>query len=145
MNPIHVRRVETVDDLITTGLARLIPQVSSSAPAIDALLLQNLVDAASTCIFVAEQSGEVVGTASLVVLDTLSGRKGHIEDVAVDSSVRRAGIGTMLLHAVIAHARTLGLRHVELTSRPSRQAANAFYRSFGFQRRDTNVYRFSFG
>jgi len=32
---------------------------------------------------------------------------------------------------------------VELTSRPSREAANRLYQRLGFERRDTNVYRFS--
>jgi ribosomal protein S18 acetylase RimI-like enzyme len=49
----------------------------------------------------------------------------------------------MLMEALLAHACVLRLRHVDLTSRPSRQAANAFYRAFGVEHRDTNVYRYA--
>ena len=48
------------------------------------------------------------------------------------------------MDALLGHARTLGLRH-ELTSRPSREAANAFYQAFGFERRDTSVCRYTLG
>jgi ribosomal protein S18 acetylase RimI-like enzyme len=32
---------------------------------------------------------------------------------------------------------------VDLTSRPSREAANRLYQRLGFEQRETNVYRFS--
>jgi len=38
-------------------------------------------------------------------------------------------------------AERLGLRHLDLTSRPSREAANQLYQSLGYERRDTNAYR----
>jgi ribosomal protein S18 acetylase RimI-like enzyme len=44
---------------------------------------------------------------------------------------------------MIARARELGCKTVELTSRPSREAANHLYQSAGFERRDTNVYRYT--
>jgi hypothetical protein len=36
-----------------------------------------------------------------------------------------------------------GSRTVDLTSRPSREAANRLYRRLGFEARETNVYRYS--
>jgi ribosomal protein S18 acetylase RimI-like enzyme len=44
--------------------------------------------------------------------------------------------------AALDKARELGCRTVELTSRPSREAANHIYKKIGFTVRDTNVYRF---
>jgi ribosomal protein S18 acetylase RimI-like enzyme len=35
-----------------------------------------------------------------------------------------------------------GAKTVELTSRPSREAANRLYRRLGFEIRETNVYRY---
>lgn len=139
---IAVRTVEAVDGAVLAALQRLVPQVSSSASVVDGSSLSRLVDGRQTIIFVAERDGDVVGTASLVIVETLSGRKGHVEDVAVDVSTRRGGIGTELMRAVITRADELGLSHVDLTSRPSREAANAFYRAFGFEERQTNVYRY---
>ena len=37
----------------------------------------------------------------------------------------------------------LGAKTVDLTSRPSREAANRLYVRIGFEARTTNVYRFS--
>ena len=37
----------------------------------------------------------------------------------------------------------LGAKAVDLTSRPSREAANQLYQSIGFEIRKTNVYRYS--
>ncbi len=37
--------------------------------------------------------------------------------------------------------RHVGTRGVDLTSRPSREAAKRLYRRLGFEPRDTNVYR----
>ena len=40
-------------------------------------------------------------------------------------------------------AKSFGALAVDLTSRPSREAANRLYLSVGFEARDTNVYRYS--
>jgi ribosomal protein S18 acetylase RimI-like enzyme len=43
--------------------------------------------------------------------------------------------------ALLRVASELGLDFVELTSRPSRVAANNLYRKLGFDMRETNCYR----
>ena len=45
--------------------------------------------------------------------------------------------------AAIEHAQKIGARTVDLTSRPSREAANRLYRRAGFELRETNVYRYA--
>jgi ribosomal protein S18 acetylase RimI-like enzyme len=42
---------------------------------------------------------------------------------------------------MVAKARALGCATVDLTSRPSREAANHLYQRAGFELRETNVYR----
>jgi len=65
-----------------------------------------------------------------------------IEDVVVDERARRRGVGEALIAAAIRLAEESGARHVNLTSRPEREAANRLYRRLGFEERETNVYRF---
>jgi ribosomal protein S18 acetylase RimI-like enzyme len=65
-----------------------------------------------------------------------------IEDVVVDESARGRGVGDLLNRAALDRARELGAKTVDLTSRPSREAANRLYQRIGFVARDTNVYRF---
>ena len=72
-------------------------------------------------------------------------QRAWIEDVIVDEASNGQGIGTALTAAMIERARALGCATVDLTSRPSREAANHLYKKVGFELRDTNVYRFGLG
>jgi ribosomal protein S18 acetylase RimI-like enzyme len=65
-----------------------------------------------------------------------------IEDVVVDTEERGKGIGEALTLAALDRARVEGAKPVDLTSRPSREAANRLYQRVGFQSRQTNLYRF---
>ncbi len=53
-------------------------------------------------------------------------------------------MGEDLSRAALEIARDSGARTVDLTSRPSREAANRLYQRIGFQLRESNVYRYSF-
>jgi ribosomal protein S18 acetylase RimI-like enzyme len=64
-----------------------------------------------------------------------------IEDVVTDAAARGKGVASALVQAALAHADELGARTVDLTSRPSREAANRLYAHLGFEQRETNVYR----
>ena len=65
-----------------------------------------------------------------------------IEDVVVDSAARGSGAGAELTNFGIELARSYGAKTVDLTSRPSREAANRLYQRLGFQLRNTNCYRY---
>ena len=86
-------------------------------------------------------AGRIIGTASLCVYDSPTGRKASIEDVVVSSQFRGQGLGRQLMEHVIDYARKeLGEVDLHLTSRPSRVAANELYQKLGFQKRETNAY-----
>jgi ribosomal protein S18 acetylase RimI-like enzyme len=61
----------------------------------------------------------------------------------VSEETRGQGAGRKLTEAAIEFARNNGACTVDLTSRPTRQAANRLYQRVGFEQRNTNVYRFS--
>ena len=71
------------------------------------------------------------------------GKVGHLEDVVVDESARGHGAGEALNRAALAEAKRRGAITVELTSRPSREAANRLYQRLGFVQRETNIYRYT--
>lgn len=142
---IRVETAVTVDDELVDAFARLIPQLSSSSPPPDERALAQLLSQAGTFLLVArddEAGGRIVGTTTLVTFRIPTGMRAWIEDVVVDGDARGKGVGEALTTAALEAARGAGAKTVDLTSRPSREAANRLYRRAGFDQRDTNVYRY---
>ena len=141
---IHTTEVIEVDDGLITAFARLTPQLSSSNPPPGHDELSEIVANPATVLFVARDvdSGEIVGTLTLALFRIPTGLRAWIEDVVVDQSARGKGVGAALSEAALNRARREGARTVDLTSRPTREAANRLYKRIGFVQRDTNVYRY---
>ena len=139
---IEVSAATSVDDELVTGLNALIPQLSTSAPPLTREAVAAIVDSSATTLYLAREEGRVVGTLTLCLFAIPTGLRAWIEDVVVDEGARGRGVGEALTRRAIEDARRLGARTVDLTSRPSRGAANSLYQRVGFEVRDTNVYRF---
>ncbi len=122
---------------------RLIPQLSSSSKPNTASELAEIIDCDSTLMFVAKVDNQIVGLLTLALFRIPTAMRAWIEDVVVDSAARGHGVGEALNEAAIDEAKRRGAKTVDLTSRPSRQAANRLYQRIGFVQRDTNVYRFN--
>jgi ribosomal protein S18 acetylase RimI-like enzyme len=142
MSEVRVAPVGVASDEILAACHRLIPQLSSSSRPITLAELTEIVDGASTVLFAARRGTEIVGLLTLVVFRIPTAVRAWIEDVVVDESARGSGVGEALSRAAVAEAVRRGAKTVELTSRPSREAANRLYQRIGFVRRDTNVYRY---
>jgi hypothetical protein len=128
---------------LVEALERLVPQVSSSAPPPDADELEEIIASPVTTLFLArDDAGTIVGTLTLCVFRIPTGVRAWIEDVVVDGAPRQ-GAGRALMCAAMDHAVAVGSRTVDLTSRPSREAANAMYVNLGFELRTTNCYRWT--
>lgn len=141
--PAQIEEATSVDDALVEAFARLVPQVSSSSPAPSREHLEALVDDPHTTVFIARaDDGTIVGTLTFVVVRIPTGTRSWIEDVVVDEAARGEALGERMTEAAIEKARTLGVEKIDLTSRPSREAANHIYKKMGFQQRETNVYRF---
>lgn len=126
------------------AMARLVPQLSSSAPPPTAEDVAAVVGHQATTLLVARDGdGRIVGALTLVVFPIPTGVRAWIEDVVVDEAARGRGVGEALNRTALRLAAQAGARTVDLTSRPSREAANRLYRRIGFVPRDTNVYRIS--
>lgn len=139
--PVVVRRLVEVGAGELEALAALLPQISSGAPAPDLASVRAVIADPGNQLLVAELDGRIVGTCLVATFPTLTGTRAWLEDVVVDESSRGAGIGTALVEAAAAASRSVGARTLDLTSRPSRQAANRLYARCGFQQRQTNVWR----
>ena len=141
MTQVHI--VKIVDEELLTQVNHLLPQLSSSAPALTLEELRDAVQSSAITLFVARHEERTVGMLTLAVFRIPTGIRAWIEDVVVDADARGLGVGALLTTSALAHAKQSGATTVDLTSRPSREAANALYRRVGFVQRETNVYRFN--
>ena len=143
MPGVKVEEASAVTDELVAAFARLIPQLSPSAPAPTPDELSAIVTSPATTLLVARgDDGVMVGSLTLVLFRIPTGVRAWIEDVVVDESVRGSGVGEVLNREALRLAAAAGAVTVDLTSRPSREAANRLYKRLGFVERDTNVYRY---
>lgn len=151
-----VELIEQSSPELVAAMERLIPQLSRSAKPLTAEQTQALVDQDSVYLFVfrtdkpvtaadgnEDEAGTILGMLSLATFAIPTGVRAWVEDVVVDAGTRGMGAGQQLVEAAVAHAQKIGARTVDLTSRPSREAANRLYRRCGFELRETNVYRYA--
>lgn len=151
-----VELIEQSSPELVAAMERLIPQLSRSAKPLTAEQTQALVDQDSVYLFVFRtdkpvtavdgnevEAGTILGMLSLATFAIPTGVRAWVEDVVVDAGTRGMGAGQQLVEAAVAHAQKIGARTVDLTSRPSREAANRLYRRCGFELRETNVYRYA--
>ena len=138
-----VTQATTVSDELVAAFARLVPQLSTSAQPPTRSELEEIVSSpAATMLLARDDEGLIIGALTLVIFRTPTGSRAWIEDVVVDEAARGQGAGEALVAEATRLASESGARTVDLTSRPSREAANALYEKVGFRARESNVYRY---
>lgn len=141
---VRIEAVDTVTDALIEAFDTLIPQLSRSNPPPDRQMLEKIVGSDASTILVAHDllaNDRIVGAMTLVTFTIPTGVRAWIEDVVVDTEARGRGIGELLNREAIELAVAKGAKTVDLTSRPSREAANRLYKRIGFEARETNIYR----
>ncbi|MBI4885034.1 MAG: GNAT family N-acetyltransferase [Actinobacteria bacterium] len=138
---VTIEVAEEVTDELVAAFARLIPQLSKRSSPPGVAELTAMIESPACDVLVARLDGLVVGSLTLVTFRIPTGMRAWIEDVVVDDAGRGRGVGDRLNRFAVELARSKGATTLDLTSRPSREAANRLYKRLGFQPRDTNVYR----
>lgn len=155
-----IEEVTAITPEIVAAMARLLPQLSPGALPLGLRELGEIVASPATTLLVARtrtevgadgtvmgnpgasgSQAQVVGTVTLVAFRIPSGLRCRLESLVVDRSARGRGVAEGLCRAVLARAKDMGAITVDLTSSPTRSAANRLYQRLGFERRETNVYR----
>jgi len=139
---IDIFEVSAADEKTLRAINNLIPQLSQSASIINEAYLCKILESDRTKLFFAQEKDKVLGMLTLVLFSIPTGTKAWVEDVVVDQSARGKGVGVTLMNHAVGVAENCGAMSVDLTSRPSREAANQLYKKLGFRTRETNVYRF---
>jgi ribosomal protein S18 acetylase RimI-like enzyme len=140
----EIERITEISDEVVDAFNFLIPQLSTSSLIPTREQLAEI--AANESLLIArdpQQGGRIVGSLTLVTFRIPTGVRAWIEDVIVDQAQRAKGIGEVLTRAALARAAELGAKTVDLTSRPSREAANRLYQRVGFKLRESNLYRYT--
>lgn len=138
---ISIREISNPNDPLLPSLVTLLPQLSSQTQPTPNELIGNVLSQRCITLLAATDGQKVYGTTTLITYSTLNGVRCRIEDVVVSEEARGHGLGRQLTAKAVDLARGAGARTVDLTSRPSRKAANAMYRKMGFEIRDSNSYR----
>jgi len=142
---LEIEALQSVTSEVVAALNILLPQLSESASPLDAGTLYKVISQPGSSLLIAraggKAGGKIVGMLTLVTFPTTTGLRAWVEDVVVDDSTRGKGVGTTLTREAIRLAKERGARTVDLTSRPSREAAHRLYEGLGFQIRDSRVYR----
>tara|TARA_B100001250_G_scaffold160168_1_gene137606 strand:- start:27642 stop:28100 length:459 start_codon:yes stop_codon:yes gene_type:complete len=140
--PIEISICESIDEVVVAAFERLIPQLSSSSSLPTAEQLLEILDHDASTVLLAKDGDTIVGSMTLIVFPIPTGIRAWIEDVVVDEQARGKGVGEALNQRAMEIAMKAGAKTIDLTSRPSREAANRLYQRLGFKARNTNIYRY---
>jgi len=139
---VDVEVLNEVTGEVVEAFERLLPQLSTTAPPLDATALSAIVAAPASTVLLARIEGKIVGTLTLAMFPIPTGVRAWVEDVVVDESARGQRVGEKLTLEALKLAQEAGARTVDLTTRPSREAAGRLYERVGFERRDSRLYRY---
>lgn len=137
----NIIEIKSYSDAVLEAVNTLLPQMSASPEPFTEQKLLAIINSDTSHLLMAEINGQYVGTLTLVVFEIPSEIRARIEDLIVHETARGAGVGTALVHKAIRMAGVLGAKAVDLTTHPSREAANQLYVKLGFELRETNVYQ----
>lgn len=136
-----IKQLTQIDKNTVEVFKRLIPQLvgRDDYPSFESL--NDIINSKNVKLLVAIDNDKIIGSLSIAIYLIPTGKKAIIEDVIVDESARGKGVASRLMDRAIEIARENGVRKIELTSNPTRIAANKMYVKYGFKVRDTNFYR----
>ena len=138
---VTISPLKKIDIEVARDINLLLPQLSSRAKKVSGAYLRRVIDPKHGTLFAVRDGKKIIGMGTVIWIHIPLEFYARIEDMVVDSAYRRRGLGTELMQRLIAYAKKGGAEFIDLTSRPERAAENPFYQKFGFQKRETNVYR----
>ncbi|SDE27155.1 phosphinothricin acetyltransferase [Pricia antarctica] len=135
---IEILKKSDINDTMRLQITELYKQLNDS---IKQCPLHQILQEDNHIIFAACRiEDQIVGIALLATYKVISGRRGMVEDVVVDTEHRGKGIGRKLMEKLLEEARHRNLDSVLLFSGHHREAAISLYKSLGFTLRDSGVY-----
>lgn len=138
----EIVEIEAIKSDQLDDIHKLIRQLSSGAALPRLEDFNSMYGGGGAHLIAALDGQQIVGMLTLVLIRIPTGLRARIEDVVVLESCRRQGLAKRMSEIAIKLYQKSGARTLDLTSSPSRIAANQLYLALGFEARETNVYRF---
>ena len=138
-----IEKISELTDEIYETVCSLVPQLGTHKVIPSRDEVTALISSEASVLLVArypDEQSEIVGMLTISIYRVPTGIRSIVEDVIVDSSMRRLGIAKRLMEAAIELARDAGANGVSLTSNSQRVEANLLYQNIGFAKRETNAY-----
>ena len=137
-----IKEIHEVTPRLVEAFKKLLPQLSSSVNIPTNDDWEKILKSPEITVFVAEENDKILGSLTLIIFYIPDGIRASIQNVVVDEDARGKGVGRALCDIAIRKAKELGVSTIDLTSNSERVAAIQLYKKMGFQKRDTNVYRY---
>lgn len=122
----------------------LLPQLSKTAKPLSLKRLETIMEDKNICLLVAKDGSKIVGMGTLALINATYGSLATIEDVVVDEGYRGKKIGEKISRKLVAITKQKKIRRLGLTSSRHRKAAHKLYRKIGFEKMDSDVFRYPF-
>jgi ribosomal protein S18 acetylase RimI-like enzyme len=138
---VTIQRLRNASEAQFTDISLLESQLHDAERTYPREFLDSILQNDDVFLVAALDGEKIVGMGTVYVIQKLDNKAAFIEDVIVSEQYRGQGLGEKIMRALLELAKENGVRTVNLTSRPSRVAANALYQKLGFQLRETNTYK----
>ena len=135
---IDILQSSDLNTIVQKQVSELYKQLNSN---IEQRSLQQILKNENNVIMtVCRDQNKIIGIALLATYKVISGHRGMVEDVVVDTSHRGKGIGRKLMEKLLEEAKNRNLNEILLFTGHHRLPAINLYKSLGFTLRESGLY-----
>jgi len=135
---IDILKKNKISPIIKKQISNLFKQLGGNKDQID---LAELLDGKNQISFVyCSNENKIIGIALMCTYNVISGKKGWIEDVVVDSEHRGKGIGRKMINTLLYIGIENGLSQILLFTEDHRTSAIKLYSDLGFKVKESRIY-----
>ena len=135
---IDILRKQDLNENICIEVSKLFEQLAGDMKQID--LIELFEEHNSITFAYCQDNNKIIGIALMCTYTVISGEKGWIEDVVVETEYRGKGLGRKLMNKLLEVAKEKNLSQVLLFSGSHRTAARHLYTELGFQPKNSQLY-----
>ncbi len=131
---VDLREATSVDAPAIVVLIRALARVMDVVTPVDEAYVREYIASTGSGILVADDGGQVIGLLSYSLRPSLvhAGRSCVIEELVIDQTTQRQGIGARLVEDLLRRAAEWGCVEVSVTTLAGQRGAIEFYKARGF-------------